>query len=117
MRVIVRATKAGTVGDFDKTKPYLQLADTSQDVEAIKEYFGNRPAVEQFDGFLVNIEDGDYSEVYGFEGNVAYTGKPVYKITRTFSEDKPKSKSKTKKAKAKPKRKTDNLTTLRGIRR
>jgi len=110
MRVTVRATRAGTVGDFDKSKPYLELADNSQDVEFIKEYFGNRPAVEQFDGFLVNIEDGEYTEVYGFEGNIAYTYKPVYKITRTFSESKPKSK------KAKSKKRT-SPTSVRGIRR
>ena len=115
MNVTVRATRAGTVGEFDKTKPYLGVADTSQDVEAIKEYFGNRPAVEQFDGFLVKVEDGEYAEVYGFEGNIAYTWKPVYKITRTFSESKPKAKS-VKKAKSKSRSKNDTPTSLRGIR-
>jgi hypothetical protein len=70
MRVTVRATRAGTVGSLEKKKPYLQLVDLSQDVDAVKEYFGNRPAVEQFDGFLVDIQDGEYGEVYGFDGSI-----------------------------------------------
>lgn len=113
MNVTVRATRAGTVGSLEKSKPYLQLADLSQDADAIKEYFGNRPAVEQFDGFMINIEDGDYSEVYGFEGNIAYTYKPVWKITRTFSESKPKAK---KLAKRKSTRGESQGTSIRGIR-
>lgn len=87
MRAVVRATQAGTVGSLEKERPDLELADLSQDVEAIKEYFGNRPAVRPFDGFLVKIEDGEYTDVYGYHGNIAYTNKTVYKITRTFSPD------------------------------
>jgi hypothetical protein len=92
MRVTVRATLVGTVADLDLRND-LTLATDSQDVEAIKEYFGNRPAVEEFDGFLVKIEDGEYTEVYGFPGNIAWLRKPVYKITRTFSESKPRESS------------------------
>lgn len=91
MKVTVRATKVGTVGDLDSRRD-LSLATDSQEVEYIKDYFGNRPAVQDLDGFLVKIEDGEYTEVYGFPGNIAYTSKPVFKITRTFSESKPKKK-------------------------
>ena len=116
MNVTVRATRAGTVGEFDKKKPYLQLATDSQDVDYIKEYFGNRPAVEQFDGFLVNIEDGEYTGVYGFEGNIAYTSKTVWKITRTFSESKPRAKKPSTKRKS-TKRSSSTPTSIRGMRR
>ncbi len=115
MRVTIRATRAGTVGSLEKTKPHLELNDLSQDVESIKEYFGNRPAVEQFDGFLVSVADSEYAEVYGFEGNIAYTYKPVWKITRTFSESRPrKSKPKTKSTSRK---RGGNPTSLGGMRR
>jgi hypothetical protein len=115
MKVTVRATEAGTVGSLEKEKPYLQLATDYQEVEFIKEYFGNRPAVQDFDGFLVNTEDGEYSEVYGFSGNIAYTYKTVFKITRTFSESKPKSKSSKPKTKRKS-TKTHTSTSMRGVR-
>lgn len=108
MRVTVRSVEAGTVGSLETSKPHLVLATDSQEVEFIKDYFGNRPAIRGFDGFLVNVEDGEYTEVYGFEGNIANTYKPVYKITRTFSAStkkysaskKPKSKSKSKSRKS-----------------
>lgn len=118
MRVTVRATRVGTIADYDTSRPDLQLATDSQDVEYIKEYFGNRPAIKDFDGFLVKIEDGEYTEVYGFEGNIAWTSKPIYKITRTFSSsDSPKHKS-TKKTKSKARKRGSTLpTSLRGMRR
>lgn len=81
MRVKITAKRAGTVADLDQRKD-LTLMDSSQDVEAIKEHFGNRPAVMRFDGFLVKLEDGDYTEVYGYPGNIAYVSKPVFKIER-----------------------------------
>ncbi len=90
MRVAVRKTLAGTVGSLEK-KPYLNLVDDSTEVEFIKSYFGDRPAVRDFGGFMVKIEDGEFTEVYGFEGNIGYTYKPVWKITRTFSESKSKN--------------------------
>ncbi len=110
MRATVRATPAGTVGSLEKEKPYLELVDLSQDTEYIKEYFGNRPAVQDFDGFLVKVEDGDYSEVYGFEGNIAYTYKPVFKITRTYSE------ARSKQHKPKSRKSHSTTTSLRSMR-
>ncbi len=110
MRVIVRATRAGTVGDLDKSKPHLSLATDSQEVDSIKEYFGNRPAVRDFDGFLISVKDGDYEEVYGFEGNIAYVYKPVFKITRTFLPDR-----KTKTVVGKVKRKKGRGSGAAGI--
>ena len=62
----------------------LQLVDLSQDVNAIKKYFGNNKALDNFGGFMVKIENGDYAEVYGFTGNIPYLIKDVYKITMTI---------------------------------
>ncbi len=90
MRVIVTAKRIGSVADLDQRKD-LTLLDDSQDVEAVKEHFGHRPAVMQFDGFLAKIEDGEYTEVYGYPGNIAYLNKTAYKIERRFLPDKPRA--------------------------
>ena len=56
----------------------LQLVTDSQDVNAIKERIGKE--AEDFDGFFVKVSDGDYKEVYGFEGNIPYTNKSVKRL-------------------------------------
>ena len=48
----------------------LILVTDSQDVEAIKDYLGSLPF--DYDIFFVSVEDGDYSEVWGVEGNIPY---------------------------------------------
>ena len=111
MKAIVRAKLAGTIADFDT--PEYQPTNESE-TEYIKEYFGNRPAVQEFDAFLVKVGDGDYDDVLGFHGNIPNVGKNVWRITRTFTESKPKSK--TAKAKSKARSKNDTPTSLRGIR-
>ena len=87
----ITAKQFGTVADLDQRRD-LTLMDDSTDVEAIKEHFGHHPAVMKFDGFLAKIEDGEYTEVYGYPGNIAYTHKTVYKIDRRFLPDKPRPK-------------------------
>ena len=111
MKAIVRAKLVGTIADFDT--PEYQPTDESE-TEYVKEYFGNRPAVQEFDAFLVKVGDGDYDDVLGFHGNIPNIGKNVWRITRTFSESKPKAKS-AKKAKSKSKG-GSSMTSLRGIR-
>lgn len=110
MKAIVRTKLAGTIADFDT--PEYQPTDESE-TEMVKEYFGNRPAVQEFDAFLVKVGDGDYEDVLGFHGIIPNVGKNVYRITRTFTEGKPKPKS----AKAKPRRGENTPTSLRGMRR
>jgi hypothetical protein len=83
MKCRVTAKYAGNIKSLDARKD-LTLMDLSQDSKEIKNHFGNRPAVRQFDSFLVKVEDGDYTEVYGFHGIVANLNKPVYKITRKY---------------------------------
>lgn len=112
MKAIVRAKLVGTIADFDT--PEYQPTDESE-TEYVKEYFGNRPAVQEFDAFLVKVGDGDYDDVLGFHGNIPNIGKNVYRITRTFSESKPKAKT-ARKAKSKSQGRAGNMTSLRGMR-
>lgn len=112
MRVVIRVTKAGTVGDLDKTAPELALFE-GQEVEDLKEHFGHHPKIDQFGGFLVRIEDGEYTEVYGFHGSIAHVNKSVYKITQSFYPDLPK---KTRVAKKKPVSRGRGSTSIKGIR-
>jgi len=75
----IRAKYFGTVADLNSRRD-LELATNSQDVNAIKEYFNNK-TINSFDSFFVKVEDGEYVELYGFNGNTAYISKPIYKIT------------------------------------
>ena len=111
MRATVSAKLAGTIADFDT--PEYRSTDEGE-TEYVKDYFGNSPTVQEFDAFLVKVGDGDYDDVLGFHGVVPGTGKNVWRITRTFSESKPKAKT-AKKAKSKSKG-GSNLISLRGIR-
>ena len=112
MKATVRAKLVGTIADFDT--PEYQPTDESE-TEYVKEYFGNRPAVQEFDAFLVKVGDGDYDDVLGFHGNIPNIGKNVWRITRTFSENKPRT-ARTAKAKSKSRSKNDTPTSLRGMR-
>jgi len=82
LRVVVTDKYAGEIGDFEKRKD-LHLVTDSQDVNAIKNYFGNKPSVD-YDSFLVKIENGEYKEVYGFDGTIPRLDKPVFKIEQKF---------------------------------
>ena len=66
-----------TISDLEKRKD-LHLVNNDMDVQAIKEYLGKE--AEDFDGFFVKVKDGDYEEVYGYEGSVPYLNRQVYKI-------------------------------------
>jgi hypothetical protein len=101
MRVIVKAERYNTVGALS-SRGDLELATDSQDVQAIHDHFGNRPAVTQFDGFLVKAENGDYEEVYGFHGSVPGTQKWTYRVTMEYLPDKPGANKRA--ARAKPKK-------------
>jgi len=83
----VEITLAGTIKDLDK-RTDLTLVTDSQDVQAVREYFGNND-VDEFDGYFVNIEEGDYSEVYGFYGSTPELYKEVYKIEQIMTPTKP----------------------------
>lgn len=85
MKTTIAVEVYGIINDIERiVKDFnsFQLVDNSQDVKAIKEYFGNSKKLADFDGFFVKVDNGDYSEVYGFEGFVPYTYKNFYKIER-----------------------------------
>lgn len=84
VRCYVAAKEAGTIKEIQERKD-LTLVTDSQDVEEIKEYFGKRPAVKEFDGFFVKIDKGDFVEVYGFHGIVPNVEKSLFKIERKCS--------------------------------
>ena len=77
MNKVVDAIPFGVVENLDDD---LTLVTDSQDIEKIKQYFGN-PDWWDFDGCFVKIEGGEYKQVYCFEGGIPYLDKPVYKIT------------------------------------
>ncbi|MFA5409976.1 MAG: hypothetical protein WC343_14480 [Bacilli bacterium] len=80
MKAIIRVKHSGTIADIQDRQDLI-LVDLSQDVDAIKQHFGNRKSLKQFDGFFIKVDNGDYEEVYGFSGNIPYLTKDIYKIT------------------------------------
>ena len=76
-RFFVTVQHCGNVDDLSET---LQLATNSQDVDWIKDHLGNHIDVLDFGGFLYQVEGGDFTEIYGFFGNVPYNEKPVFRI-------------------------------------
>lgn len=79
MKAYINVELAGTIKDLDKRQD-LQLITDSQDVEAIKERFGNDQDLEDFGGFFIKIDNGDYDEVYGYEGTIPDLDKDIYKV-------------------------------------
>ena len=72
-----------TIGELDDDD--LTLVQQDQDVESIKHYLGK--IAQEFDGFFVKVEDGDYSEIWGFNGTVPYLDKTVYRLLPDPEED------------------------------
>jgi hypothetical protein len=113
MKVVVKTRWVDNIEALE-SRGDLQLVTDSQDVEAVKEHFGNVPEVSQFGGFLVDIEDGDYQDVYGFYGSVPGKEKRTYKITMEYvHDDAPKAKKKAKKPVSSKKRKPSGLGGVR----
>lgn len=74
------ARYVGLIEAVMKHQPDFMLLTDSQDVEAIKDYFGNDEDIEEYDGFFVKIKDGDYSRIYAFYGSVPFNWKELYEI-------------------------------------
>lgn len=51
----------------------LQFVSDSQDIAPIKEHIG--ASATDYDAFFVNVENGDYTEVWGICGIVPYKSK------------------------------------------
>jgi hypothetical protein len=73
----------GTIRDLQKRED-LTLVTDSQDVQAVKDQLGNSDALDDFDGFFVNVGEGEYTEVYGFQGNVPFLGKSLYCVSNVW---------------------------------
>lgn len=58
----------------------FDLVTLSQDVQAIKDNFGKSHKLDDFNGFFVEIQDGDYGRVLGFAGTVPFIGKDLYEV-------------------------------------
>ena len=113
MKTVISIKEEGSIFNLE-SRPGLTLVQDSQDVDAVQDYFGHDPAVDEFDGFFVSVRDGDYGEVYGFYGGVPRSYLDVYKITRTFMESKPKTKKPSTKRKST--KRSSTPTSVRGLR-
>jgi len=59
---------------------HLQLVTDSQDVQAICEHLGLRGLDLGYDAFFVDVQDGEYVEVWGMCGTVPYNSKLVSRL-------------------------------------
>jgi hypothetical protein len=57
---------------------HLQFVSDSQDVQAIREYLGEDAG--NYDAFFVDVQDGDYVEVWGMVGIVPHNSKLVSRL-------------------------------------
>jgi len=60
-----------------------ELLTDSQDVAAVRDYFGNPPELADFGGFFVWAVDGEYRLVLGFDGIIPYVSKTLYRVQVT----------------------------------
>ena len=58
--------------------PHLTLVSDSQDVQAIREYLGEDAG--NYDAFFVDVQNGEYVEVWGMVGIVPYLSKLVSRL-------------------------------------
>jgi hypothetical protein len=61
----------------------LTLVTDDQHVQEIKNYFGNDSVLKGFNGFLVKVGEGDYDEVYAFEGRTPSLWKTAWSVKRS----------------------------------
>lgn len=57
----------------------MLLVTDSQDVDALRNTSGI-DSEKEFDGYFAKIKDGDYEEIWGFEGIIPYTYKNVFRL-------------------------------------
>ena len=57
---------------------HLTLVSDSQDVQAIREHLGEDAG--NYDAFFVDVQNGDYVEVWGMVGIVPYLSKLVSRL-------------------------------------
>ena len=75
----VDAVLFGLIRDVQHRDDLTLLTD-SQDVQAVKDYLGAPEWFDDFGGCFVKIGEGDYEEIYCFEGCVPLLDKSLYKV-------------------------------------
>jgi hypothetical protein len=71
------------VADLDK-RDDLMLITNSQDINAVKEHFGNPKGWSDYGCLFVEIVDGDYGDIFGCESDIPYMSYWVDKIERGY---------------------------------
>ena len=67
-----------TIKDIQDRKD-LTLVTTDYEVQAIKDNLNLTPGEwDCIGGFFVNVGEGEYTEVYGFDGSVPHLWKELY---------------------------------------
>lgn len=82
----IKITPCGTIADLDK-RPELTLINDSQAVAELKSMIAmtkEMTQLEDYDSFFVNIQDGEYTEIYGYSGNTPTLSKRVDCIQSIF---------------------------------
>jgi hypothetical protein len=76
-------TQVGTIKTIEDRKDLILVTDPLE-VNWILDYLGYPAASKndpmEFSGLFVAVQDGDYEEVFAFEGCVPYTYKDLWKI-------------------------------------
>ena len=90
MRVSLSIGKAASLNCIESRresagKKRLHLLTDSQDVQSVKDSFGNKKALDRFECFFVSIENGDIETVYGCENSVPSSDETVYNINLRYS--------------------------------
>jgi hypothetical protein len=86
MKSCLRITYYGTIEDIQNRQD-LTLVTDSQDIEAIKDMIAGsdkrkrqRKKLNDYSLFFVNVQDGDYTEIYASTHSVAWLGAHLDKI-------------------------------------
>lgn len=67
--------KSKTIGELPR---HLLLVNVDHEAAAVKEHVG--AAADDFDSFFVAMNEGEYTEVWGFEGIVPWNHKRAWRI-------------------------------------
>jgi len=71
----------GIIDDLD-SRPELILVTDSYQVQLIKDHIGNPEWANDYHSFFVEVQDGEYINIFGLEYIIPYSSYPIYKITK-----------------------------------
>lgn len=70
----------GNIADLNHRKD-LTLVTDGQEVQRIKEQLGSAD-LDQFNSFLVKVEDGQFKQVFAYLGTIPYLYKSVFEVVQ-----------------------------------